>query len=203
MKLFIILLAFIVSGYFLFIKLKSKPASFGAPPPALAPGTSVHLDPAPVISEEEQSKVVRTTNDEDPEVRWQAILLLDKMKAPAAYPVMFDKLRKDMEPALRVKIVTLLGDRPGKEVAQNLVFSTKDSAPEVRIAALQALEKSSDYNTASAIAECLKDGEDSVRLQALKTLNALQDRRTLEVETEQKRQEEMRKRQTGESEGKK
>lgn len=192
MKYLFLLVILTVSGYLLFQKSQKK----AAPPPA--PIEVAPLEPSPMISEEEQAKVVKTANDDDPMVRWEALNLLDKMKAPAAYPVLFDKLRKDMDVDLRIKIIRLLAERKHPDISQNLIRATKDMTPEVRVAALQALEKLGDYTAASAITDTLKDPEDAVRLQALRTLNVLQDKRTADLQAEQKRQEDLRRQQAAE-----
>lgn len=192
MKYLFLLVILSVSGYFVFLKSQKK-----TPPPP-PPIEVAPLEPTPMISEEEQAKVIKTASDDDPQVRWEALSLLDKMNAPAAYPVIFDKLRKDMDPEIRIKIVRLLADRKHPEISKNLVRATKDMAPEVRVAALQALEKMGDYTAASAITDTLKDPEDSVRLQALRTLNVLQDKRATDLRAEQKRQEDLRRQQAAE-----
>ncbi|MEK7858074.1 MAG: HEAT repeat domain-containing protein [Elusimicrobiota bacterium] len=187
MKHVMMFLVMVVAGYFAFQQFKPKPL-----PPPPPPPPAILLEPAPVISEEEQSKIIKSANDQDPLVRWESILFLDKMKAPAAYQVMFEKLHKDMDQDLRLKICNLLADRKGPEISQNLVWVTKDNDPDLRVAALKALEKIGDYATASAITDNLRDPDERVRLQALKTLNTLQDKKAAEILMEQKRQEDLR-----------
>lgn len=197
MKYAILFIAFAVSGYFVFIRAKSaeKKTAAAIQEETLPPAPIMEVKPIeikPVISAEEQNKIVHTTNDTDPNVRWEAMVLLDKLKAPAAYPVLFDKLRRDTELDVRLKIIKLLSQRPDPEVIRQLTLATKDMAPEVRLEALRALEAIGDGSAAAAVMECLKDTEDSVRLQALKTLNTLQDKRQKDAADEQKRQEEAR-----------
>lgn len=196
MKYALLFIAFAVSGYFTFIRKpaeKEKAAVTQAEAPAPPPILEVKpIEVKPVISEEEQAKIVRSTNDTDPAVRWEAMVLLEKLKAPAAYPVLFDKLRRDTELDVRLKIIKLLGSRSDPEVIRHLVLATKDMAPEVRLESLRALETIGDASAAVSVMDCLKDTEDSVRLQALKTLNTLQDKRQKEAEAERQRQEEAR-----------
>lgn len=185
MKFVMMTVVLIVAGYFALRKMKPAPLPPPPPPP-------IQLEPAPVISAEEQSKVVLSANDIDPLVRWEALVFLDKMKAPQASKIMFQKLHKDIDPELRVKIINLLGERRNPEVTQNLVWVLTDQNPDIRIAALLALEKIGDYATASPITELLKDRDERVKLQALKTLNSLQDKKTSEVAAEQARQDQLR-----------
>ena len=188
MKYVLAVLILVVAGYFALRQLKPKPAP--PPPPAAAVEAP---PPPPLIDEAEQANIVRSANDQNPSVRWEALTLLDKMKSPQAYPILFEKLRKDPDTELRIKIIRLIEDRPGPEVSRSLIASLGDATLEVRIAALKALDKIGDYATASAILELTKDPEDSVREQALRTLNSLQDKRAAELAAaDRKRQEDQR-----------
>lgn len=153
------------------------------PPPPPPPPPAILSEPAPVIDAAEQAKVLKSAEDPDPDVRWEAVVLLDKMKSPEAYPLMFYMLQKDLDPQLRVKIIDLLSGRRQQDVTQALVRSMKDMEPDVRLAALRALDKIGDYSVASAImAGPVKDQDEQVRLQALKVLNSLQDKKQAEIE---------------------
>lgn len=187
MKYLMMLVVMGVAGYFAFQQFKPKP-----PPPPPPPPPAILLEPAPVISQEEQAKIIKAANDPDPLVRWESLLFLEKMKAPRALEIMFEKLHKDFDVELRVKLLNLLSEKRQPEVTQNIVWVLRDPNPEIRMAALQALEKIGDYATASAITELLKDHEESVKLQAIRTLNSLQDKKTAEIEAERRRQEELR-----------
>jgi HEAT repeat protein len=188
MKFIVGAIVLAVAGYFAMQQLKPPPP----PPPAPAPPPAIKLEPQPIINEAEQGKIIHSANDMDPNVRWESLILLDKMKSPKAIPLFFEKLRKDPDVDLRIKIVRLLGDRTGPDLAANLVVALRDAEPTVRVSALQALDRIGDYTVASAITEALKDQDETVRVQALKTLNSLQDKKTKEIEEEQKRQEELR-----------
>ncbi len=187
MKFVIMLVAFLVAGYFAFQQFKPKP-----PPPPPPPPPAITLQPTPVISPEEQARVIRAANDQDPEVRWEALVFLDKMKSPQALPLMFDKLQRDPEAQVRIKILRLLATRKGPDITAAVVGALADTEPTVRIAALQALDQIGDYTAAAAITNLLKDQEDSVREQALRTLNDLQDKKAAEIAAEQKRAEQLR-----------
>lgn len=153
------------------------------PPPPPPPPPAILSEPMPVIDPAEQAKVLKSAEDPDPNVRWEAVVLLDKMKSPEAYPLMFFMLQKDLDPQLRVKIIDLLSSRKTPEVTQAIVRSMKDMEPEVRLAALRALDKIGDYSVASAIMSGpVKDQDETVRLQALKVLNSLQDKKQAEIE---------------------
>lgn len=168
MKYVFLVLILAGAGYFAF---KPKPAPPPPPPPAAPPPP-----PPPVISPEQQAKIIQTADDTNPSVRWEAILLLNKLKAPAALSVMFDKMASDTDKDMRVKIIDLLAARPpDPEVTKNIANALRDAEPDVRIAAIQALGKIGDPSTAGAILEATKDSEESVRVQALRSLNALQD----------------------------
>lgn len=153
------------------------------PPPPPPPPPAILNEPAPVISEVELQKVLKSAQDPEPNVRWEAVLFLDKVKSPKAMPLMREMLQKDMESSVRIKIINLLSNRRGEDVLQALVDSMKDQEPEVRLEALKALEKIGNYSVAGAITEGpLRDSEESVRLQAMRTLNSLQDKKQKEIE---------------------
>lgn len=153
------------------------------PPPPPPPPPAILSEPAPVINPEEQRKILKSAEDPDPGVRWEAVLLLDKMRSPEAMPLMFHMLEKDLDPGLRIKIVDLLAKRRGPEVVEAVVGRMKDQEPDVRLAALRALDTIGDYSVAGAIAAGpIKDQDETVRLQALKTLNSLQDKKQAEIE---------------------
>jgi len=214
MRYLLMIVVLCVAGYFAWQQFKPRTPPPPPPPPPIL------TEPSPLISTEEQAKVVKSASDQDSDVRWQAIVFLDKMKVPAAFDVMFEKTRKDPDIDLRVKVIGLLGQRGAQkialqaspndpltpvlsadpiprekriaEISQHLLASTKDPVPEIRIAALQALDGLGDYSVGSAVTDSLKDPDERVRLQALKTLNGLQDKKTALIEAERKRQEELR-----------
>jgi HEAT repeat protein len=161
-----------------------------APPPPPPPPPAILSEPAPLINEAEQAKILKSAEDQDPSVRWEAVLLLDKIKSPQAMPLMFHMLQKDLDAPLRIKIVELMGTRSGPDVLNALVGAFKDPETDVRLASLKALEQIGDYTIAGTIAGGpLKDPEKSVRLQALMTLNSLQDKKAVEIEAARARYE--------------
>jgi HEAT repeat protein len=140
-----------------------------------------------VLSEVELQKVLKSAQDSEPKVRWEAVVFLDKVKAPQAMPLMFEMLQHDQEPDVRTKIINLLGTRSGPDVLKALLGATKDQEPEVRVAALRSLDKIGDDSVAPAIADGpLRDQDEKVREQAMKTLNSLQDKRLKRIADEQK-----------------
>ncbi len=187
MKYVLVVIALGIAGYMAFQEF-FKPAP--PPPPPPPPPPAILSEPAPVINEAEQAKILKSAEDQDPNVRWEAVLLLDKIKSPQAMPIMFHMLQKDLEPSLRIKVIQLLGNRKGKDVLEALCGSLKDQEPDVRVASLLAIEKIGDYSVAGVIATGpIKDQEESVRLQALKTLNTLQDKKQAEIEAARVRYE--------------
>jgi len=185
MKYALLVCAIAAAGFMAYQQFKPVP-----PPPPPPPPPAILSEPAPVINEAEQAKILKSTEDQDPNVRWEAVILLDKMKSPQAMPVIFHMLHKDLESTLRIKAVELLSDRNGPDVLNALVGALKDQEPDVRLAALRALEKIGDYSVAGVIATGpIKDQEESVRLQALKTLNTLQDKKQAEIEAARQRYE--------------
>ena len=185
MKFLLMLIGLGAAGYMAYQQFKPVP-----PPPPPPPPPAILSEPMPVINEAEQAKILKTAEDQDPKVRWEAILLLDKMKAPAAYPMMFHMLQKDLDVDVRVNIAKLLGDRNGPNVMQALIGALRDQEPQVRLAALLSIEKIGDYSVAGILATGpIKDQDETVRLQALKTLNVLQDKKAAEIEAARVRYE--------------
>jgi HEAT repeat protein len=161
-----------------------------APPPPPPPPPAILSEPAPVINEAELQKILKSATDPEPNVRWEAILFLDKVKAPQAMPLIKELVAHDQEPTLRIKLVGLLSDKRGPEVMTALLGATHDQEPDVRLAALRALEKIGDFTIAPQIADGpIRDQDESVRLQAMKTLNSLQDRRQKEIDEARARYE--------------
>ena len=160
------------------------------PPPPPPPPPAILNEPAPVINEAEMAKVLKSAEDTEPTVRWEAVVFLDKIKSPRAMPLMQEMLLHDMEPSVRIKIIGLLSDRRGPDVMKALVGSMKDQEADVRLAALRALEKIGDYSVATDIANGpIRDQEESVRLQAMRTLNSLQDKKQREIDAAKARWE--------------
>ncbi len=186
MKYVLISCAIVAASYMAYQQFKSAPP----PPPATLPEPAILSEPSPIINEAEQAKILKLVEDQDPGVRWEAVVLLDKMKSPQAMPILFHLLQKDLEPTVRVKAVELLGGRSGPDVLNALVGALKDQETDVRLASLRAIEKIGDPSVAGVIATGpIKDQEESVRLQALVTLNALQDKRQAEIEAARLRYE--------------
>lgn len=186
MKYFLLVLGIAAASFMAYEKFKPVPP---APPPP--PPPAILSEPAPVIDAAEQAKILKSAEDPDPEVRWEAVVLLEKMKSPQAMPVLFYMLHKDPEISVRIKAVALLSKRRGTDVVNALVGALKDPEPDVRLATLRAIETIGDYSVAGLIATSgpLKDRDESVRLQAIKTLNALQDKRQAEIEAAKARYE--------------
>lgn len=199
MKYILLVVAIAVAGFMAYKEFKPVP-----PPPPPPPPPAILSEPAPVINEAEQAKILKSAEDQDPNVRWEAAVLLDKMRSPQAMPVIFHMLQKDLEPTLRLKAVELLSTRRGADVLNALVGALRDQEPDVRLAALKALEKIGDYSVAGIIATGpIKDQEESVRLQALKTLNTLQDKKQAEIEAARVRYEQEKAAAAAEAAGKK
>lgn len=153
------------------------------PPPPPPPPPAILNEPAPVINEAELQKVLRSTQDPEATVRWEAVLFLDKVKSPQAMPIMRQMLQRDMDASVRIKVIELLSKRHTPDVLEALIAAMKDQEPEVRMAALRALDTIGDYSVAGAIASGpIRDQDEQVRLQAMKTLNSLQDRKQKEIE---------------------
>jgi hypothetical protein len=186
MKYFLLIVILAIAGFFTFRQMQPKPV----PPPPPIP--EILQQPAPIISPEEEAKILRSANDQDPSVRWQAMLFLDKMQSPKAPMIFLEKLQKDPDAELRIKILDRLSLRHDVQVTRGVITALKDYEPQVRIAALHALDKIADYSVASAITDILKDQDPSVREEALRTLNSLQDKKAAEIAAAQRHQEELR-----------
>ncbi len=222
MKYVVMVVVLGVAGYFVWQQqqqIKAK-ATASATAKAVAAPLPIVVEPGPLVNAEGQARIIKSATDQNPEVRWQAIVLLDKMKVPQAYDVMFDRLQHDQDTDLRIKIIGLLSqrgatrttlqpnpndplnpttvteaaprDRREADITKNLVGMVRDFLPEIRIAALQSLDTLGDYAVAPSVMDALRDPDERVRLQALKTLNSLQEKRAAAIEAERKRQEELR-----------
>ena len=159
---------------------------------AMPPPPAISKPPAPVLSPEEVQRIVDSTVDSNPGVRWEAAKLLIQMNAPEADEILQKMLVQDPDASLRKNIVSLFGDKPGPKASAKVAKALQDQDPEVRIVALQVLTKLGDYSVAPAISELLRDTEDRVRLQALQTLNALQVKRNEDIRRQQEEAERQR-----------
>ena len=104
-----------VAGYFVWQQQqqqqsKAKAAASATAKAAAAP-LPIIVEPGPLVNAEDQARIIKSATDQNPDVRWQAILLLDKMKVSQAYDVMFDRLHHDQDTDLRIKIIGLLSQR--------------------------------------------------------------------------------------------
>ena len=224
MKYVVMVVVLGAAGYFVWQQQqqqqsKAKAAASATAKAVVAP-LPIVVEPGPLVNAEDQARIIKSATDQNPDVRWQAILLLDKMKVSQAYDVMFDRLQHDQDTDLRIKIIGLLSqrgaarttlqpnpndplnpttvteatprDRRAADITKNLAGMVRDFLPEIRIAALQSLDTLGDYAVAPSIMDALRDPDERVRLQALKTLNSLQEKKAAAIEAERKRQEELR-----------
>lgn len=187
---------FVIAGFLAYRRFKPKPPL--PPPPPPIEKTALLLQPSSVVNAEEETKIVKAAYDPDPTVRWEALVLLDKIKSPKANPLVLELVHTDPDAEIRVKLVEVLSNRRGPEIMDALVGCLKDLEPMVRVAALKALDKIGDYNIAAAVTEAVRDPDETVRVQALKTLNSLQDRKAADIVSEQKRLDEAQRQQNEE-----
>jgi HEAT repeat protein len=182
----LLVLAVIAMIIYFGVKTYYKPVPAMAPIPVkVAEPPVLSKPPAPILSSEEIQKVIESTKDMSPTVRWQALAFLVQINAPQADGLVLEMLRQDPDAALRKNIVLMLGERHGPKSSEYLVKALQDQEAQVRIAALQMLDKIGDYSAGSAISELLRDTDDSVRLQALTALNSLQTKRSEEIRQQQ------------------
>jgi len=175
-------------------KLPDSMAQAAAPEPELPPEPPViEQEPPPVLSPAAIAKIRNATRDTDPSVRWEALQLLINARDPQADAILFDKLHRDTEKDIRLKVVGILGERSGPQVIGHLIRSLRDTEPEVRLAVLEALGRVGDPSVAPHVSQLMQDVDERVRLRALNTLNALQSRREeIAQQTRQKNDEAIR-----------
>ena len=68
MKKIMVLGLIVLAGYLAWQQFKPSPP----PPPPLPPPPAILIDPAPVINEAEQAKIIKSAEDQDPNVRASA-----------------------------------------------------------------------------------------------------------------------------------
>jgi HEAT repeat protein len=176
-KIAIIVIALAVAGFFAaktVFRKEAPPPVVEAPPPP---------PPPPLITPEEEAKIIKATRDLDPDVRWEAVQLLNNLKSPSANAVLFERLHKDDSVDMRLKVCSLLNTKTGADVAEQLALVLRDNAspPELRISALQSLASVGEMSFIPQITECLKDPNELVRKEALKTVNSLNLLREAEI----------------------
>lgn len=191
-----------VGAYQYYPRMRPQPAPA---PPVMAPPPAIVKPLAPVLSAQDIQKVVESTRDSNPNVRWEALKFLVQVRAPQADGLVYEMLRQDSEASVRKNIVIMLGAEKGPKVTSYLAQALQDQEPEIRISALQMLDRRGDYAAAPAISELLRDTDDRVRLTALTVLNNLQQRQNDESrrlqEAARRRQEEALRRQREQASG--
>lgn len=199
MRNILYILVFLVSGFFIVRKMLVKPP----PPPVIVEPPP---PPPPVLNAQDEAKILASCRDINGDVRWEAVRLLDSLGSPQALPMLFERLQKDEEVTVRLKVIQLLATKKGHEVAKNLVIALKDQAnpPEIRKEVLDALGKVGDFTVGPDVTDCLKDTDETVRLQAIQTINELNNQRDIQVrqlEEDRIRAEEARKAAEGKKKG--
>ncbi len=156
------------------------------PPPPVQP------PPAPIIDPAQEARVINATKDNNPSVRWNAVLFLVNMRSPKAKPVIFWMLHHDMDADLKVKLIGLLSKNVGPdapEVIRQIESAVHDPGAKVRIEAMKVLDELNDYAASPLLTESLsKDTNADVRRQALVSLNDLQSKWNAKVLADMKAQ---------------
>lgn len=158
---------------------------FGAeyiPPPPPPPPPELSQMPPPVLDEAALKRVRRSTQDSDPQVRWEAAQTLVAAHDGRADEILFTMLRQDSDAGIRRNIAGLLSSRKEPTAVRALVGALRDSDAEVRLAVLQSLGQIGDVTSATPISEALHDTDERVRLAALQTLNQLQAHRDQQIQ---------------------
>lgn len=166
--LFMVLVAFLAYKHLL----KPPRPSLPPPPPALS------RPPAPALGDEQVRRVIESTRDINPQVRWEAARLLVQMRVPQTRELIPEMLIRDPDPGVRKQILNLIAGRPGArgEISRLLLGSLKDESPEVRLEAIGALARIGDPSVTVELSEALNDPSDVVRLAAMNAINALQSK---------------------------
>ncbi len=156
------------------------------PPPPVQP------PPAPIIDPAQEARVINSTKDENPDVRWNAALFLVNMRSPRAKPIIFWMLHNDQDPDLKVKLIGLLARNAGPdapEVLRQIESAVHDPSAKVRIAAMKTLDDMGDFAASPLLTKSLTDQNANVRRQALLSLNDLQSKWNAKVIADMKAQE--------------
>jgi len=143
---------------------------------------TLNLPVAPVLTMAEIEKVRRSTNDQDPEVRWAAIQLLVTLKDPEIVAVMDNIVQRDPDPELRRRGVELLHRVENVSILPPIIRGLKDPEKEVRIACLRTVGNIGDPAAIPWVTEALKDYEPEVKVEALRTLTRFEDKRRQEFQ---------------------
>lgn len=179
MRFLAILAGVSLVGYFAFDRLGGREM---LPPPTPPPPPELSQLPPPVLDQAALNRVRRSTQDSDPNVRWEAAQTLVAAHDPRADNILFSMLRQDSDSTIRRNIAGLFSNRKEPHVVGALVSALRDSDAEVRLAVLQSLGQIGDVQSASAISETLHDTDERVRLAALQTLNQLQAHRDQQIQ---------------------
>ena len=164
-------------------------------PPASASATRLRVDgaaaqaqtqsrpPGAAVSDETRRRVadalLSALNDQDEEVREQAIAALAGMRDPRAIPGLLKALR-DSNEDVRESAINALAQFDTPEAVEGIVSALKDQSADIReraaraIGALGARGRLTDPKYVAVIAGLLKDAAPDVRMQAIMALGQMQ-----------------------------
>jgi HEAT repeat protein len=175
---FLMIFVFVGGLYYLYVRRNTPPEEPPPPPPALL------NTPAPVMSPEEIEKVRMATKDSDPQVRWAAIELLNRIHDPQAPKILEEMMAIDTESSVRQNA---LGVLKSSNDPKKLVAALKDSEKGIRLAALMALGDIGDPSVTPDIVAMMNDVEPEIRLQSIQALGHIQERRIQEYQQQQQK----------------
>src|SRR3974390_1492321 len=115
---FLLLLAVIVMIIAFGFKYFYKGVKPLTPAPATPLPPAISRPPTPILSPAETAKVIESTKDTNPNVRWQALKFLVQTNAPEADIFLPEMLRGDPDVVLRKNIVLMLGEHPGPKTPE-------------------------------------------------------------------------------------
>jgi HEAT repeat protein len=188
MKYYVAIAVLIIAIGAAVLRLQQSPSGADRKPPPPAP---VQPPPAPIIDPVQEERVINATKDNNPSVRWNAVLFLINMRSTKAKPIIFWMLHHDMDSELKVKLIGLLAKNAGPdapEVIRQIESAAHDPNSKVRIEAMKTLDQMSDFAASPLLTRALRDQDADVRRQALLSLNDLQSKWNAKVLADMKAQ---------------
>jgi HEAT repeat protein len=123
--------------------------------------------------EEELALAVEALRDPDPAERSDAVLDIDP--AGRGLPYLLEVLSDDLDPEVRIAVVSQLANAESPEVIAGLVSALNDRDPEVVLEAIDALEFSADHAVIGSLEKLLQHRDPDVREAAEDAIERLEE----------------------------
>lgn len=129
--------------------------------------------------------LIQALSNSDPEIRFQAVCSLGRLKANSAIDSIIFLLKEDQDYHVRYSAAGALGELGGTSAVYELMRALDQSNVQVRVGALRALGEIGDPRSVDSVLKCLGDEDIVVHEEAEQVLGELGGRQALKGLLEQ------------------